>query len=163
MLPEFAEMLSALSEAGAEHLVVGGYAVGVHGEPRATKDIDILVRPSKANARRVMAALDLFGAPRLGLIADDLSRAGMVFQIGFPPRRIDILTAIEGVSFDEAWASRIEVPVAGLASAVPFLGREALVRNKKAVGRPQDLADVAKIEAMGSREPPRGSRKRRGR
>ena len=163
MLPEFAEMLSALSEAGAEHVVVGGYAVGVHGEPRATKDIDILVRPSRTNARRVMAALNQFGAPRLGLTIDDLSTSGMVFQIGVPPRRIDILTAIEAVTFDEAWASCVEVRVHGLTSPVPFLGREALLRNKKAVGRPQDLADVAKIEAMDSKARRRPSAKRRKR
>lgn len=163
MLPEFAEMLSALSEAGAEHVVVGGYAVGVHGEPRATKDIDILVRPSPANARRVMDALVRFGAPRLDLTIEDLCTSGMVFQIGVPPRRIDILTAIEAVGFDEAWASRVEVAVKGLASPVPFLGREALLRNKKAVGRPQDLADVAKIEAMGSHAPRGRTPKRRPR
>jgi hypothetical protein len=151
-------MLSALSAAGADHIVVGGYAVGLHLEPRATKDIDILVRPSLANAKRVIRALRAFGAPLFGIDARLLSTAGLVLQIGVPPRRIDLLTALSGVSFAEAWRSRVMVPVEGLAKPVPFLGRETLIKNKRAAGRPQDLADVANLERIAPKQ--RGRRKR---
>src|SRR5438046_6252895 len=101
-------MLSALCAAGAEYIVVGGHAIGVHLEPRATKDLDIFVRPSQANAKRVRQALREFGAPLFGIRVEDLAKPGLVLQIGVPPRRIDILTAISGVGFEEAWRSRVE-------------------------------------------------------
>ena len=110
---DFAEMLSALSEAGAEYLVVGGYAVIAHGYPRATGDIDIWVRPTPENAKRVMLALKRFGAPLADLTEQDLVTPGLIFQIGVVPNRIDILTEIDGVTFDEAWASRITARVEG--------------------------------------------------
>jgi hypothetical protein len=146
LFPEFVEMLFALSDEGVEYVVVGGYAVGVHLEPRATKDIDIFIRPSKTNAKRVMRALARFGAARFDLTERDLAREGIVFQIGIAPRRIDILTSISAVTFDEAWRTRHEVKISGLASPVAFLGRDALATNKRAVGRPQDLADVTMLE-----------------
>lgn len=143
LLPEYAEMLSALSAEGAEYVVVGGFAVGIHLQPRATKDLDILVRPSLANAKRVHRALAAFGAALFGVKAADFSRADLVFQIGVAPRRIDILTSITGLTFAEAWRTRVEVVIRGVAAPVPFLGRDALLRNKRAVGRPQDLVDAA--------------------
>lgn len=127
-------------------LVVGAHALAVHGHVRATGDLDIWIRPDPENAERVWRALVRFGAPveAMGLTIPDLSRAGTVYQIGLPPRRIDILTEISGVDFDEAWPSRVAETVGDL--QVPFLGREALVRNKKATGRTKDLADVESLE-----------------
>lgn len=127
-------------------LVVGAHALAVHGHVRATGDLDIWIRPDPENAERVWRALVRFGAPveAMGLTIPDLSRPGTVYQIGLPPRRIDILTEISGVDFDEAWPSRVAEIVGDL--QVPFLGREALVRNKKATGRTKDLADVESLE-----------------
>lgn len=141
---DFSDMLSALNDEGVEYLVVGGYAVGAHGLPRATKDIDIWVRPTAENAARVFRALARFGAPSHGLTIADLVTKGTVYQIGVPPQRIDILTAIDGVEFNEAWPERVSSDLGGVPA--PVIGRSALVRNKRASGRPQDLADVARLE-----------------
>jgi len=139
---DFRDFLTALRAEGVEFLVVGAYAVAAHGAPRATGDLDILVRPSAANAAKVLSALARFGAPvdSLGIQQGDFVRPELVCQIGVPPRRIDVLTEISGVSFDEAWKDRITQEVAGL--EVCFPSREVLIRNKRASGRPKDLADV---------------------
>lgn len=142
---DFVEMLAALSAARAEYLVVGAYAVAVHGRPRATGDLDLWVDPTAANARRVWAALESFGAPLDQLRPSDLERHDLVFQIGVPPGRIDVLTGISGVAFAEAWVDRVTIRIESL--DVPVLGREALLRNKRAAGRPRDLADIAELEA----------------
>lgn len=144
MNPDFQDMLSALSEEGAEYLLVGAYALAVHGLPRATGDMDLWVRPSAGNARRVLAALARFGAPLGGLTERDLVTPGTVFQVGVAPRRIDILTAIDAVEFEEAWTARRIARVGTL--DVPVIERQHLLRNKKATGRPQDLADAARLE-----------------
>lgn len=144
---DFVEMLSALSEVGAEYIVVGAHAMAAHGVPRATGDLDIWVRPIPANARRVRDALARFGAPLHDLTLEDLGRPDLVFQIGVPPARIDLLTSITGVSFEEAWQNRITVPIDDLRVAV--LGREDFLRNKRAAGRPKDLADIALLEERG--------------
>jgi hypothetical protein len=141
---DFVEMLSALSVAGAEYLVVGAHALAAHGVPRATGDLDIWVRPSAANASRVRDALARFGAPLEDLSATDLASPDLVFQVGLPPARIDILTTISGVEFAAAWARRVTIAIGEL--QVPVLGREDFVRNKRAVGRPKDLADIALLE-----------------
>ena len=141
---DFAEMLSALSEAGAEFLVVGAHALAVHGHPRATGDLDIWVRATPGNAPRVWAALASFGAPLTDLSLEDLSAPGVVFQMGLPPSRIDILTGITGVTFDEAWPRRFVATVSGI--DIPFLGLDDLLTNKRASARPKDLADVAALE-----------------
>src|SRR3954469_3910962 len=103
MSPDFLDLLRALLGVEARFLVVGAYAVGVHGRPRATKDLDIWIESSAANAKRVIAALREFGAPLGDLSTDDLSKPGKGFKMGQPPRRIDILTEISGVSFRDAW------------------------------------------------------------
>jgi hypothetical protein len=105
--PDFAEMLRALSAESVEYLVVGAYAMAAHGVPRATGDIDVWVRPSSANAERVLRALGRFGAPLFGPTVADLTRDGTVFQLGVPPRRIDFLTSIDGVKFEDAWPQRL--------------------------------------------------------
>ncbi len=122
--------------------MVGAHALAVHGVVRATGDLDILVRPDPRNAERVWKALARFGAPleATGLTLQDLHQPGTVYQIGLPPRRIDILTEISGVDFAEAWETRVFEDVDGL--VVPYLGRTALLRNKQASGRIKDLADI---------------------
>ena len=137
---DFVEMLSALDAAGAEYLVVGAHALAAHGVPRATGDLDVWVRATPENAARVLAALRDFGAPLFDLSPEDLARPETVFQIGVVPVRVDILTSISGVGFEEAWAGRIHVTVDGVTFGV--LGREELIRNKRATGRPKDLLDV---------------------
>jgi hypothetical protein len=143
MNPDFAEMLSALSEAGADFLIVGAHALAAHGLPRATGDLDIWVRPTPANAARVMAALQAFRAPLFDLSEADLVQPGTVFQIGVVPNRIDILTEISGVTFEEAWPHRAVFSIEG--RPLPFLGRDDLERNKRAAGRPKDIADLVAL------------------
>jgi hypothetical protein len=141
---DFAEMLVALSAKGAEFLIVGAYALAAHGYPRATGDLDIWVRPTKDNADRVWGALTAFGAPLHELTRDDLQTPGIVFQIGVVPCRIDLLTTISGVSFEEAWNRRVLLEVAG--TTAPFLSLDDLLRNKRATGRTKDLADAEELE-----------------
>lgn len=147
MNPDFRDMLSALFAEGVEFLLVGAYAMAAHGLPRATGDMDLWIRPSNENAQRVWRALHRFRAPLLNLKLEDLQTTDTVFQIGVAPRRIDILTAIDGVGFDEAWLHRKEIEVDG--QKCPVLSRDHLVQNKKASGRPKDLADVAWLESEG--------------
>lgn len=155
--PDFAEMLDVLSAEGVEHLVVGAYALAAHGLPRATGDFDVWVRPTPDNAARVLNALRRFGAPLFDLTSEDLTRPGTVFQLGVPPRRIDIMTSIDGVEFDDAWKSRVTCHLGDAEVAV--LGREDLVRNKRAAARPKDIVDLRILERAA--RPPR-RRARRG-
>ena len=144
MNPDFRDLLSEFNARGVEYLVVGAYALAAHGHVRATGDLDIWVRPDPANAKRVMSALEAFGAPLHDLTEGDLSRAGVVFQIGVAPMRIDVLTGIDGVAFDEAWLERFTTRYAG--QAVSVLSARQLIANKRAVGRAQDMADVEWLE-----------------
>jgi hypothetical protein len=127
-------MLSALFAAGAEFLIVGAHALAAHGTPRATGDLDIWVRPARENAPRVLAALRSFGAPLFDLTVEDLEQPDLVFQMGLPPNRIDLLTGISGVTFEEAWPDRLLAVVEG--RELPFIGKAALIRNKRAAARP---------------------------
>jgi hypothetical protein len=144
---DFLDMLSALSDAGAEYLVVGAHAVAVHGSPRATGDLDLWIKPSPENADRVWRALAQFGAPLGDLTREDLTSPDVVFQIGVQPLRIDILTSITGVIFEEAWPRRTLVEVES--RSIPFLSRADLIRNKRATGRPKDAFDVESLEKSG--------------
>ena len=148
MNEDFLDLLNCLLEAGARFLGVGAHALAVHGIPRATGDLEVWIDRAPANVERVWAALVRFGAPvgALGVTRSDLEAPGMTVQIGLPPRRIDLMTEITGVVFDEAWPSRISRRVGTL--DVPFIGRGELVRNKRAAGRAKDLAD---LEALGER------------
>ena len=141
---DFSDMLFALSAEGVEYLVVGAYALAAHGLPRATGDIDIWVRPTRENAARLWRALARFGSPLATVSEEDFTRPGTVFQIGVAPNRIDILTHIDGVSFEDAWPRRVVQPVEG--ADVPVIGRADLVRNKRATGRTRDLADAEQLE-----------------
>jgi len=118
MTPDFLDLLRALLAAEARFMIVGAYAVGVHGRPRATKDLDVWVEATAANAPRVMAALREFGAPLMGLTEEDLTQPGTGLQIGVEPGRIDVLTAISGVRFEDAWPSKLRVFILGCAGAI---------------------------------------------
>ena len=125
-------------------LIVGGYAVAFHAKPRFTKDIDLLVEPTPDNAHRLLQALRDFGFGAVDLAVDDFTTPGRVVQLGFAPNRVDLMTAIDGVSFTEAWTGR----ASGRFGAVPvwYIGKAELVRNKRAIGRAQDLADLETLE-----------------
>lgn len=144
--PDFRDLFAALNAAGAKYLLVGGYALAFHGHPRFTKDLDVWVEASDENAGRVHHALADFGAPLHELSREDLTRSGIVFQIGVPPNRIDILTSIDGVRFEDAWPER-ETTGYG-ETPVPVLGRAHLIVNKRATGRAQDLLDVSELEKV---------------
>ena len=147
MNPAFVGLLRALSEADARYLIVGAYAVTFHSRPRATGDLDIWVEATPGNAARVMRALEAFGAPLQELSAADLVTPGIVYQIGVPPRRIDILTSLTGLTFDEAWRGHVTGPFGDF--ECPFIGRAELARNKRALGRPRDLADLEMLGESG--------------
>lgn len=142
------DLLRALAASHARFLIVGAHAMAVHGVPRTTGHLDIWIDPAAVNVARVWAALVAFGAPLAehGLSVADLQTPGTVYQIGFPPRRLDLLTSVSGLGFEEAWERRPEMPVAGI--SVPFLGREDLIRNKLASGREKDLLDVRLLERV---------------
>jgi len=153
---DFRDFLVELHDAGAAFVVLGGHAVAFHGYPRATKDLDVLVRADPANALRVYRALAAFGAPldSFEVSADDFATYDGVLQIGLPPRRIDILNRVAGIGFQDAITAGDTFEVEG--RRIPVIGLDALLRNKRAAGRPQDLADVTALEAIAdSRVPPR--------
>ena len=148
MNADFKDLLSLLAASGARFLVVGAHALAIHGVPRATGDLDIWIDREPANAGKIWEALTRFGAPMeaLGFSRSDLTASQTVLQIGRPPCRIDLLTDLTGVDFEEAWRNRTNLPFEGI--SIPFLGREDLLRNKRATGRAQDLAD---LEALGEK------------
>jgi predicted nucleotidyltransferase len=149
MMPkDLEELLRAFNDHGVRYLVVGGYAFGVHAEPRATKDLDLFIASDKENSEAVFRALAQYGAPLAGLSPADF-QDGTVFQIGQPPARIDLLQHIDGVSFDEAWENRIEGLLNGEIRTV-VISKDDLIRNKLASGREQDVLDVKKLRAGGS-------------
>jgi hypothetical protein len=144
--PDFRDILSAFLDAKVEFLLVGAYAVAAYGHPRATGDLDLCVRATTANATKVHQALQQFGAPLEGISVAELAEPNLVFQIGIAPRRIDILTSISGVDFDEAYAEKSLIQVDGL--FVPTISKALLIKNKRATGRTQDLADAEKLEGI---------------
>jgi hypothetical protein len=146
MNEDFLDLLRAFSAHEVRFLIVGAYALGLHGRPRATGDLDVWVDATPENAIRVVAALEEFGAPLTGVTAEDFSHPGVVFQMGLPPARIDLLTELSGLTFAEAWPDRLVGPFGP--AEVPFIGRDAFVRNKRATGRLKDLGD---LEALGER------------
>lgn len=141
---DFCELLECFDGSGVRALIVGAYALGYHGAPRMTGDLDLLVQPSAENAERVIDALAAFGFGNAGLSAVDFQQPDVVVQLGVPPVRVDLLTGISGVTWEEAWAGRITGEFGGV--PVAFLGLAELRRNKLAAGRHKDLAD---LEALG--------------
>ena len=144
--PDFRDMLLCLTEEKVEFLIVGAYALAAHGLPRATGDIDILVRREDENAQRVLRAIVKFGAPTVHLSEQDFTSPGMVVQFGVEPCRIDLLTSISGVDFEDAWQNKVTVEVDGLELYV--LSREDLLKNKAATGREKDKGDIAWLKAQ---------------
>ena len=141
---DFNELLSTFNAQAVDYLVVGAHALAAHGYVRATKDLDVWIRPSLENACHVLEALRVFGAPLDDLTKEDVATPGLIFQIGVAPVRIDIITAIDGVEFDAAWSERVTTKFEGEPTQV--LSREHLIQNKRASGRTQDLADVEWLE-----------------
>jgi hypothetical protein len=144
MNQDFLDLLRAFTDRNVRFLIVGAYALGVHGRPRATGDLDVWVDPTPGNAANVMQALEQFGAPLGQVTVDDFSRPGIVFQMGLPPVRIDVLTQLSGLTFADAWPGRTTANFGPV--TVDVLGREAFIKNKRATGRARDLGD---IEALG--------------
>jgi hypothetical protein len=146
MNSDFRELLSTFIAADVHFLLVGGYALAVHGYPRATRDMDVWVEATPENADRVLAGLRAFGAPIEDLTTSDLSNGRTVFQIGVDPNRIDVICGIDGVTFAEAWPNRTTVDVSGV--TVPVIGVADLIRNKRSTGRLRDAADAEAIEGL---------------
>jgi hypothetical protein len=145
MNPDFVDLLRAFIAADVRFLIVGAYALALHGKPRATGDLDIWIDATADNAARVMRALAAFGAPLTDVTADDFSQPGVTYQIGIAPGRIDILTELTGITFMEAWPSRMRRPFGDV--DVDFIGRDAFIRNKRATGRAKDLGDIEGMES----------------
>lgn len=156
---DFRDLLVELADNGAEFVLVGGHAVAFHGHPRATKDMDVLIRANSSNAERVYRALAAFGAPlqNFAVEAKDFATYDGILQIGLPPRRVDIINRADGVSFDEAIAEGASFTLDG--RRIPVIGRAALVKNKRAAGRAQDAADVEALAAQAAGDQKPGGRR----
>jgi hypothetical protein len=146
MNSDFKDLLRSFEGAGVRYLVVGGYAVSEHTEPRYTKDLDLWASNSHDNAARVLRALSEFGAPLKDVSLDDFENPQTVYQIGLPPSRIDILMALEGLNFEDCWPRRKVSTIDGL--AVPYISVPDLIINKEIAGRPQDLIDAANLRKV---------------
>jgi len=144
MNQDFVDLLRAFAAHDVRFLIVGAYALALHGRPRATGDLDVWVEPTPENAAKVMAGLSEFGAPMAEISEADFSRPGIVYQIGVAPGRIDILTELTGLTFDEAWPGRVRHPFGDVDA--DFIGREAFITNKRAMGRAKDLGDIEGFE-----------------
>ena len=147
---DYKDMLHALSEEKVRFLLVGAYALAAHGYPRATMDIDIWVMPSPQNADAVLRALHRFGAPLHNLSKEDLQKDGTIFQIGVAPRRIDIITTASGLQFEDAYEKSLSLNIEGIELHIPSI--DDLIRNKRAVGRTKDMADVEALESLKNSE-----------
>jgi hypothetical protein len=144
MNQDFLDLLRAFADAEVRFLLVGAYALGLHGKPRATGDLDVWIDATPENARRVMQALRAFGAPMADIAESDFAHPGVTYQIGLPPRRIDILTELTGLTFADAWPGRVRGPFGSV--HVDYIGRADFIRNKRQTGRLKDLADVEGLE-----------------
>ncbi len=143
---DFKEFIELLNVNSVKYVIAGAYAVACHGIPRYTKDIDFLIEPSQENATKLLKVLDQFGFESLGITLADVSNPNKVVQLGVEPYRIDLLTTIEGVTFEEAFNTRQQIKVDGL--MLNFLSKALLIRNKRAVARPQDIADATRLEEL---------------
>jgi len=137
---DYKEMLQLLKGNEVRFLVVGAYAMGAYGYPRATGDIDIWILTSGENSKKVFRALNEFGAPLAQVNETAFAERDIIFQIGVAPRRIDIITSIDGVEFEKAWQNRIEVDIDGL--NIPFISKQDLIKNKESTGRDKDILDA---------------------
>jgi hypothetical protein len=141
---DFKELLELFNANHVEYLIVGGYALALHGSPRYTGDIDILIKPDQKNAERILKSLDTFGFGSIGLREEDLTTPEKVIQLGYPPVRIDIMTSLSGVTWEEAYKSRVSGNYGDI--QIFYIGRKQLILNKKTTARKKDLAD---LEALG--------------
>ena len=141
---DFKELLRLLNSNNVEYLIVGGYALGYHGVPRYTGDLDIFIAANPGNADVLIRSIDDFGFGSLELGRSDFTVPGNVIQIGYPPIRVDFLTQITGVEWREAWESRIDTTFGGI--PVHIISKEHLIQNKRAAGRPVDLGDIDRLE-----------------
>jgi len=148
LAPDFSAFFALLDAHRAKYLVVGAYALALHGAPRFTGDIDVLIRPTRDNARAILEAIAAFGFPVGALTADRLCEPEALIEMGVPPLQIHVMSEISGVTWEAAWAGRVEHHGAG--RLIPFIGRQELLANKRAAGRAKDVAD---IEALGERGP----------
>jgi hypothetical protein len=144
--PDFRDLLELFNEFEVEFLIIGGYALAFHGAPRYTGDIDIFIKPDPDNASRVMKALDAFGFGSVGLKTEDFKYPDKVVQLGVPPVRIDIVTSVTDVTWETAVSNRVQGKYGDV--IVHYLGRNEFIRNKRAIGRKRDLAD---LEALGEK------------
>ena len=144
MNQDFVDLLSAFVAHDVRFLVVSAYALAVHGRPRATGDLDVWVDATPENAKRILRALATFGAPLADITERDFSKPGLVVQLGVAPRRIDVLTALTGLTFEEAWNERVSHPFGDV--PVNFIGRQSFIRNKRATGRAKDIGDIEGLE-----------------
>lgn len=161
MFDDFKELLSIFNAQKVKYLVVGGYAVSFHAQPRATNDIDLLIKPDAENAKAVYAALSQFAAPLEGLTAETFIERDKFFRMGRAPVMVDILPEISGVDFDRAWPRRVDAvidPASGL--TVSFISSQDLIAAKLAAGRPQDLADVAALRQAAEIQGPESAKKK---
>jgi hypothetical protein len=142
---DFRDFIDLCNRFSIRYLVVGGFAVSIHGYPRGTKDLDICIEASDENASKMISVLDEFGMGALGLTKEDFLRRGFFTQLGYEPVRIDIMNDIDGVNFEEAWQNRRTVEYEG--QPIHFIGYHELLRMKALAGRPQDIADIAKLKA----------------
>lgn len=143
MNSDFRDLLSALNDEKVKYLIVGGYAVIKHTEPRYTKDLDLWVSPESENAEKVFAALQKFGAPLADITVEDFTNQTIVYQMGRSPSRVDILMSLKGLDFESCWNRRVDAMVGNIATQ--FLAAEDLIVNKRLAGRPQDLIDVESL------------------
>jgi len=163
MFDEFKELLSIFNGLNVRYLIVGGYAVSFHSQPRLTKDIDLLIQADPENGKAVYAALAKFGAPLEGLAPDDFISTNSFFRMGRAPLSIDILPDIRGVDFDDVWQRRVEAIIdaeSGLKAL--FISRDDLIKAKLAAGRPQDIADVAALRKSAELQRQKAVRKKSG-
>ncbi len=142
---DFSEFVELFLEHNVRFLIVGGYALAAHGLPRATGDLDAWVWTDSNNAQNIVSALQSFGFSNLSITTEDFIKQDSIVQLGYPPFRIDILTSIDGVDFEQAWNNKFLVELND--REVPFISRDDLIANKKAAGRPQDIADVIRLTA----------------
>ncbi len=143
---DFKEFIELLNRNEVRYLVVGGYAVAVHGYPRYTKDLDLWIQLSQENAEKIVKALVAFGFGSLGLQAEDFMEEGMVIQLGYPPNRIDLLTSMKGLKFEDCYQSSVKIRIDDL--NVRFIDLPHLIKNKQATGRLQDLADIENLKSQ---------------
>lgn len=150
LAPDFDEFCALLLDRHVEFVIVGAHALAIHGAPRYTGDLDILFRPSLDNAERLIEAIHDFGFPQIPLTASQLLEPGRILEMGTVPVQIHVMSAIDGVAWDDVWNGHIDARFGS--RVVGFIGRTEYLKNKRAAGRPKDLADIAALSDGGSRD-----------